>query len=439
MKVEPETEPEDETGSTQDADGLVARRPLEPRSREEKVERARLWALRTWTTIGLLVLGAVFVWAFHEPLRLVIPAVIVGWIIIYLLNPIVDLLEKWHVHRLFGTLIAYAVMFGVFAAFWLLVFPLIASQISDLVDAFPAMFADVQAFVNEILENIGLSARLQIDPSELETQQAIQEFLEGNSDAVMELLREAGSLVATLLTGALALVLAPVLAFYALVDLPRLTEGVQRLFPPESRSEVLDVSRRILATVGGYVRGQLLVSVFVGVATAIGLALIGLPFWALVATLAGIFNLVPFVGPFVGGVLGGVVALVQGDGLSQAVLVVVIMIVIQQVDNHLVTPTVLSRTVRMHPITIILSLVVAAALFGILGMLIVIPFLAVAKLVLVYVLVTRFPSMQHLGGGEQIIDGVPPQQDTRLVAMGRELRDAWDRRRGASRRAGRRG
>jgi hypothetical protein len=107
------------------------------------------------------------------------------------------------------------------------------------------------------------------------------------------------------------------------------------------------------------------------------------------------------------------------------------MTLVQQIDNHVITPNILSRTVHVHPVTIILSLAVAASMFGILGMLVAIPTIAAVKLVVMYILVTRFPSMGHLAGdGPEIIDGVPvgDPRDRSLVGLGRELRGAWERR-----------
>ncbi len=290
----------------------------------------------------------------------------------------------------------------------------------------------LQDTVNNQLRRLGVVQRVSLDPQSTETQTAVQQFLEDNREQMVGLLRGAGTVVAGLVAGLIAIVLAPVLAFYVLADQPRLSDGVRRLVPPSSRSEVVDVTQRILRTVGAYVRGQLLVATFVAVATAVGLAIVGLPFWALVGVVAGVFNLIPFVGPFVGGLLGAVVALTVGNGLGQAIAVVVVMVVVQQVDNHVITPGVLSRTVHVHPVTIILALATAASLFGILGMLVAIPVLAAGKLVVMYLLVTRVPSMAHLAGeGPEIIDGVPvgEPRDSSLVSMGRELRVAWEVRR----------
>lgn len=399
----------------------------------EPEARSRIWFWRTWTLIGVFALLWAIEHVLAEPLRLVLPALVLAGVIVYLVNPVVDWFARRGMHRVVGTTLAYLLVGAVGFGLAALVLPPVARQTAELVDRIPDMAVAVQDAVNRQLARFGIDQSVALDPQASETQTAFQQFVEDNSEQLFGLLRGAGSLVAGVMAGLLAIVLAPVLAFYALVDLPRLSEGVRRLLPPASRSEVVDVSKRILSTVGDYIRGQLLVALFVAVATAAGLALIDLPFWALVGGLAGVGNLIPFVGPFVGGVIGATVGLTLGNGLGHAVAVVVVMVVVQQVDNHVITPQVLSRTVHVHPISIILALTVAGSLFGLLGMLVAIPVLAAAKLLIMYVLVTRVPSMAHLAGdGPAVIDGVPvtPARDTRLVAMGRELRHAWERRKG---------
>jgi predicted PurR-regulated permease PerM len=396
---------------------------------DDREDRARLWFWRIWSLVGLLALLWAAAHVFAEPIRLLFPPLAMAGILIYLLNPFVTWLERRGTPRVLGTTIAYLVLGGVVVGLAVVVVPLLARQTADLIDRIPEIAVGLQDTVNDQLARIGLQQRVTLDPEASETQAAVEQFLEANQDQVLGLLRGAGAVVAGLVAGLVAIVLAPVLAFYAVADLPRLSEGIRGLVPPRSRSEAIDVAQRILRTVGAYVRGQLLVATFVAVATSIGLALVGLPFWALVGVAAGIFNLIPFVGPFVGGALGALIALTVGSGLGQAVAVVVVMVVVQQIDNHVITPGVLARTVHVH---IILALATAASLFGILGMLVVIPLLAAIKLLVMYLLVTRVPSMAHLAGeGTEIIDGVPTAEprDSSLVSMGRELRAAWEARR----------
>lgn len=386
-----------------------------------------------WTAVGV----AVLLWGLYrllaEPLHIVVPPLTLAVVLVYLLDPVVTRLETWHVPRLLGSVLAYAVLGTALVVLGVLVVPLLADQVRQLVEQLPTIASSTEATVNDLLPRLGIAGTIDLT-SDGDGSTTITQLFEDNQEGVVGLLRGAGSVVVTLLDRLVTIVAAPFLAFYLLVDRPRLSEGMSRLVPPRHRAETLDVAGRVGRTVGDYFRGQLLVALFVGVATSVALALVGLPFWAIVGGLAGLFNLVPFIGPFVGGLLGVGVAVTAGDGIGQAVAVVVVMVVVQQLDNHVVTPNVLSRTVKLHPVTVIVLLASAASLFGVLGMLVVIPTFAAIKLMVLYVLVTRVPSMRHLAGeGPSIIDGVPvgEPQAASLVALGRDLRRTWETRRRA--------
>lgn len=402
--------------------------------------RLRRWLERIWTIIGAAVVLAGLWWLLREPLAIVAAPLALAGVIVYLLNPLVGWFARHRVPRIPGTLAAYVLFLGASTALVFAVGPIAIDQAAEFFDELPDIVDALQGWVNARLASLGLSARLALNPETAEAQTAIADFLEDNRDQVMNLLRGAGSVVGRILHGLLAVVLAPFLAFYMLVDLPRLTAGIQRLVPPGQRFEVVEVATRIGRTVGAYFRGQLLVATFVGVTTSIGLLLIDLPFWVLVGSAAGVFNLIPFVGPFVGGVLGVVVALTVGGGLGQAVAVVLVMVVVQQIDNHVITPNIVSRTVKVHPVTVMLGLLVAGTLYGVLGMFVAIPVIAAAKLVVMYLLVTRVPSMSHLAEeGPGLFEDEPTSRRgaTTLTALARDLRRSWERRRRAARAAAR--
>lgn len=410
----------------------------------DPVPASRLWLWRTWTTIGILVLLVAAWYVLRGPLAIIVPPLALAGVLVYVLNPVVRGLRRVGVPRVVGTLLAYIVLVVGLVALVRLVGPVIAAQTGELVERLPEITEDLQAGINDQLAQLGISERVAVDLQSPETQDVIQRFVDDNRETLMNLLVGALGVVGRLVHLLVIVVLTPILAFYILADLPRLEDGLERLVPPASRGEVVDVARRIGRAVGGYFRGQVLVATFVGVATATGLGILGLPFWALVGAAAGVFNLIPLVGPFVGGTVGVIVALTVGEGGTQAIWVVVIMVAVQQVDNHLISPQILSRTVKVHPLTVILGLLVAGSLYGLLGMLVAIPIIAASKLVVVYLLVTRVPSMRHLAGdgpglfpddrggrngdGDGDRDEGEPRSGT-LVALGQEMRRTWERRR----------
>jgi predicted PurR-regulated permease PerM len=208
------------------------------------------------------------------------------------------------------------------------------------------------------------------DPSNQET---IQNLLGGFGSGAGKLLRGVAETVAVVL-------LAPVLAFYLLVDLPRSKRLIVELTPQSIRDEFMHVSARVGTAVAGFVRGQLLVALFVGIMSSIALLILDLPFWLIIGLAAGLLNLVPFVGPFVGGALAVIVALVEGQP-SKAILAVLLFTIIQQIDNHIVTPMIQRTRVLLSPLVIVLALIVGGSVAGLLGVLVAVPLLAVIRIV----------------------------------------------------------
>jgi predicted PurR-regulated permease PerM len=170
------------------------------------------------------------------------------------------------------------------------------------------------------------------------------------------------------------------------------------LIPPTQRDEIRGLMDRISQAVGGFFRGQLLVALFVGVASSIGLWAVGLPFWLLVGMVAGVFNLVPLIGPFIGGGLAVVIALVAGEPLT-ALWAALVLLAVQQLDNHLISPNVMSRTVQLHPVVVMLALLVGASFAGLFGMLVIVPLVAVTKIVFLF-LWSRYVSY-----GDELVQG----------------------------------
>jgi predicted PurR-regulated permease PerM len=173
----------------------------------------------------------------------------------------------------------------------------------------------------------------------------------------------------------------PVLAFYLLIDLPNVQERLVGIFPERRRAEAAHVGRQLNTALGGFLRGQLLVALIVGVMLSFGYRIIGLEFWLLIGLIGGILNIVPFLGPWVGGALGVIIAIATAD-VQTALWAIVVAVVVQQIDNNFISPTVLRATVRLHPAATLLVLVLAGALAGVWGVVIAVPLAASVRIVL---------------------------------------------------------
>jgi predicted PurR-regulated permease PerM len=366
-----------------------------PPHRPSPYERFVRIGIMAWCGIGVIILAYLLLrlMVFVNP---VVPPLLIAVAVVYLLNPLVTALERRGVPRVAGAGIVYVLFLCIVALVVSLLVPVVTRQVEAVIDHFPEYLADGQAFVRSLATRFGQEPNFQLDAEQ------VREWLSAgeNRQAVTRYLTGLRSVTTSLLSGMIIFVLGPVMAFYLLIDLPRLRRGSMALIPPARREEIRALMDRIGQTVGGFFRGQLLVALFVGVASSVGLWAIGLPFWLLVGMVAGVFNLVPLVGPFIGGGLAVVIALISGEPLK-ALWAALVLLVVQQIDNHLISPNVMSRTVQLHPVVVMLALLVGASFAGLFGMLVIVPLVAVAKIVFLFVW------SKYVDYGDELTQGSP--------------------------------
>ena len=336
-------------------------------------ERLRRAGQVSWSVVGvvvLLALVALVVWT----VRVILPLLILAGTIVFLLNPVVTRLQRHHIPRAAGAGITYLAVVGVVVLAGLLVVPLAGAQARDLSRQWPEIQANAERWVDARAEE-SKGKFWEFDRKEL------GEALSNNQLSVRQQLDRAFRLGVAIFNVLLILVLAPIIAFYLLVDLPHLRRVSESLVPAGVKDEVMHVAHRLNRAVGGFFRGQLMIAAIVGVLCSVGLAAIDLKFWFLVGMIAGFFNIIPLIGPWVGGLPGVAIALTTGSPL-QALGVLVIMVGVQQIDNHFITPQVMHRVVQLHPAAVVLALVAGGHLGGFLGLLFAVPLAAVLKIIL---------------------------------------------------------
>ena len=186
------------------------------------------------------------------------------------------------------------------------------------------------------------------------------------------------------------------------------------IFPDDYKSEAAHVGRQLNTAIGGFLKGQLLVAVIVGVMLSFGYWAIGLEFWLLIGLVGGLLNIVPFLGPWVGGILGVFVAVTTAD-VPTAIWAVVVAVIVQQIDNNFVSPAVLRATVRLHPAVTLLSLLMGGAFMGIWGILIAVPLVASIKILLGHWWRTRVLDQTWEEASEAMFED---QEPSRLLRTG---------------------
>jgi predicted PurR-regulated permease PerM len=333
----------------------------------ERQKRLILW------TIWMVVLTGIVLWSAYL-VRNVLLLIYISGVLAIGFSPIVRLIQKQNVRpvgarrlpRWLAILVLYLAMVGVLTGIGFMIFPPLVDQARQLWTAAPAMVERGQAF---LIQQGVLSAPIQWrDVVE-------QAPVSGGTEAVGTVF----GAVAGVLGGLFGLLTILILTFYLLVESEGLHHAFLRLFPSRDRARVADVSREITVKVSAWLGGQLLLGTIIGVTSALGLWLLGVPYFYVLALISAIGELIPVVGPLLAAIPA--VAVASTVSLQKAVLVVIFFVVQQQFENHVLVPKVMQRQVGISPVVVILALLIGGQLLGILGAILAVPTAAILQVV----------------------------------------------------------
>ncbi len=329
-----------------------------------------------WTALGVGLLWCL--WLLAPILSPFVFAALLGW----LGDPMVDRLER-RMSRNSAVVLVFAVMILVLLLAVVLLVPLLEDQIMTLVDSLPG-YRDwfVQTALPWIEQRTGLQILSWLDPDRLF--QLIREHWQGAGGIAATVLgyvsRSGFALVAWLANIALL----PVLAFFFLRDWDLIVSRVGALVPRDHYDTVRRLALEADEVLGGFLRGQLLVMLVLGILYALGLWLVGLKLGILIGLVAGLLTFVPYLGPASIILFGGIAALVQFGDWQHLAGVGIVFGIGQVVESFLLTPMLVGDRIGLHPMAVIFAVMAGGTLFGFLGMLLALPVAAVANVLLRY-------------------------------------------------------
>jgi predicted PurR-regulated permease PerM len=335
------------------------------------MERLRRAGSIAWALVGMAVVLAILTWLSIK-VAVIFPPLILAGALVFILNPLINFLHRRHIPRVMGVGLTYLGFLAIVTLVGFVMVPAVKDQAGNLSDRWPSIRLKMETWVDERAETLK-GTPLEFDRERLD------DAVTNNNDSVQQQLERVAKVGVKVFHVLLVMILAPIFAFYLLIDLPHLKRKAVGLIPPAAQPEVLAVARRINAAVGGFFRGQLLVAFIVGVLSSVGLRIINLDFWLLIGMIAGIFNIIPLVGPYIGGLPALVIALTTREPIT-AVWVIAIMVGVQQIDNHFISPLVMHRAVKLHPVLVMLALLLGGTVGGFFGLLIAVPTAAVLKI-----------------------------------------------------------
>jgi predicted PurR-regulated permease PerM len=272
-----------------------------------------------------------------------------------------------------GILVVYSGIMAVIAAILALVVPVALSEAGSFSETYPRMLQNLRQLF------YGIDDRLFGPAAERAAERVIAQTAPSEDEGTAAL-----TVGLTLIEGVFAAVTVFVVAYYWLTERVQIKRAFTSLFPRGQRQRVGTVWNEVERVLGGWVRGQLVLMLFIGVAAAIGYTVLGLKYALVLAIVAGLLEIVPIVGPYLGAIPAILVALTQDVQL--AFWVALFNLVIQLVEGNVLVPRVMERTVGVSSLTVVLGLLVGAALGGIAGALIAVPLAAAAQVVLKHLL-----------------------------------------------------
>lgn len=307
--------------------------------------------------------------------------VIFSVILYYLLNPVIDWMESKKIPRIYGITIIFLIIAGLLVWGVTTLIPLIQTQIVSLVMNWPTYWSDITTQIEGLTRSDIFS---QIQQQLQEFNQNLMNAFSDQANVVLDsTFSGIGSVVGTITSIVIALITMPFILFYLLRDGKRLPLFFLSFVPTKIRAKTYRVMTEMNAQISQYVRGQLLVALFVSILFWSGFGIIGLEFAATLGILAGFLNIIPYLGSILATIPALVVALV--DSPSMLIKVIIVFSIEQIIEGRVISPQILGSNLKMHPITIIFVLLTGGKLFGVVGILFGIPGYAILKIIVVHI------------------------------------------------------
>jgi predicted PurR-regulated permease PerM len=326
-------------------------------------ERVVSFRPRTVITVAALLVGvAIVLWIAWVSRRVLIWTFVSAFLAVAL-SPAVDALQRRGLQRRgAAAAVVYLIMILVIAGLGALFIPTLVKQVNDLVDAAPG-------YVRDLTHGRGSLGFLETKYHVVErVQNAVKGNgsgrLAGGATAALDVTRS----VVTFVAGVVTILF---MTFFMLLEGEAWRDRFIALLPAKAQPRAHRMAAEIAKTIGGYITGNLLISVIAGFFTTIVLLILGVPFALALGLLVAILDLIPLAGATLAAIIVTLVALTQS--LTDAIVVALFFIVYQQVENHLLQPIVYGRTVKLSPLAILVAVLVGAEVAGVIGALAAIP------------------------------------------------------------------
>lgn len=314
--------------------------------------------------------------------RYIITPFAIAFIIAYALDPLVDKLETWKLPRTAAILFFLLFLIIMFSLAGIIVFPLIKMQIEKLTGDMPNYVKIIQQWLSPFIENF-----IKEDPAQIK--ETISGLMEKFGNIPMKLLSSTSSLLWSGFSGILNfivilvnLIIIPIACFYLLKDIDYIKEKIRGFIPSRYKETVLNLVDETNEVLSGFIRGQLTVSAILAIFYSIGLSFIGTPMSIVIGIVAGLANVVPYLGLLIGLIPALILTLLQFHDQIHLLGVLLVFGFAQALEGMVITPRIVGDKIGLHPVIIMLAILAGGQFFGFVGIVLAVPVAAVLNVFL---------------------------------------------------------
>lgn len=310
--------------------------------------------------------------------RILTPFIIAAFIS-YLLYPVVTKLNQFNISKGFAVIIIYLLFFSLMTILFYKSFPVFVHQLQDLSEQLPQSMILYENIIYSVYESTSFLPEIVHDKMD-DFIYRIEQSVERQIENILER-------AANLFDFVITITIIPVLVFYFLKDFIEMKKSLQKLVPEKYFQRIDTMLIAIDESLGGYVRGQLIISSAVMFVTYVIYHTFQLKYALVLAVIMGLMNVIPYFGPIIGTIPAVAVAMTTSWKL--VIVVLVTTLIVQTLENSFLSPYVMGKSVQIHPVLIILTLIIGAEIGGIIGMIIAVPLITIVRAIIVQIYLNK--------------------------------------------------
>ena len=306
----------------------------------------------------------------------IISPLFIGIIIAWLLDPAVTYLQKKGASRTISTVGVFTIFIFVIVLFFSLVIPALVEQLQDVVGIVPGLFDGISTWLDDFFNELQELYNYDFTTVQSNIYSAFDTFSDSITVGLPTFLV---NLISNIVSGGVNFVIGILVAFYMLFDFNNVRKELLNFVPRKAHSDIIELTDRLNNCLKSFVQGTLFVTLILFTVQSIGFTIAGLKAPVVFGLICAITNIIPYVGPYI----GGIPAVAVGFTISPLVgiFTLVAVVISQFLESYVLTPIVMSKTMKLHPVTIIIGLLIFAHFFGIIGMLFSTPIISCLKII----------------------------------------------------------